>query len=80
MTQPDVNQLKQEPDVDGLIQALKHESPYVSAPAARALGEPGDPRAVDPLIDLLDNSWLVATRGCAIDSLGDLGETRAIPL
>ncbi len=74
-----VQKLIDDKNVDGLIVALKHEHPYVSAPAARALGEMRCKEAIEPLIHVLEDSWDEATRGNAIDSLGDLGDPRAIP-
>jgi HEAT repeat protein len=51
---------------------------YVGAAAAYALGTIGDPRAVDPLINVAGDpsrDWLV--RGQAIWALGELGDERA---
>ena len=43
-------------EVDDFISHLKDEDPGVRAEAAKALGNIGDPRAVDPLILALNDS------------------------
>jgi hypothetical protein len=49
---PDVKNLEQNNDVEGLIKALGYKEDYeVRCNAADALGRIGDPRAVQPLID-----------------------------
>jgi HEAT repeat protein len=56
--------------------------PHVRMSAAQALGQLGDPPAVDPpavdpLIDVLqDNHWEV--RSCAAEALGNIGDLRAV--
>ncbi len=47
---PNVEKMKAKKDVEGLIKALRHEGDFVYSYAADALGEIGDPRAVEPLI------------------------------
>ena len=45
--------------------------------AAQALGEIGDPRAVEPLINALnDRDWIV--RGASAEALGKIGDPRAV--
>lgn len=64
-------------EVDRYIQQLKDSNREVRAEAAKALGELGDPRAVDPLIPLLkDEVKLVRAR--AAEALGTLGDMRAV--
>jgi len=63
-------------EVDGLIFALSIPSKYQMT-AAKLLGEIGDPRAVDPLIDALqDEDWQV--RAEAATALGKIGDAKAI--
>ena len=51
---PDIKKMEKEKDVEGLIEALRHEDNYyVRIDAAKALGEIGDKRAVEPLIQAL---------------------------
>jgi HEAT repeat protein len=59
--------------VDGLLQLLRHPAPLTRSPAARLIGLTGDPRALAPLLELLqlDRQWLV--RLWAAKGLGDLG-------
>jgi len=62
-------------EVDNLILDLKYGSDDVRKDAVVALGESGDPRAVDPLIDAL-NDWVV--REVAARALGKIGDPKAV--
>lgn len=64
--------------VDALISALS-EGNYNTLVywVARALGELGDKRAVEPLIEMLKHPYIDA-RTAAADSLGRLGDERAL--
>jgi HEAT repeat protein len=53
MGKPDTEKMKAERDVEGLIKALKDENGFVPVNAAKALGEIGDTRAVEPLTEAL---------------------------
>jgi HEAT repeat protein len=44
-----------------------------------ALGKIGDPRAVQPLLDMVDQSGPPSLRGGAIYALGDIGDRAALP-
>jgi HEAT repeat protein len=70
---PNVNKLKQKQDIGKLIKALNYDNASVRGAAAKALGEIGDPRAVEPLIAALkdDHSNVRAT---AANWLGKFGE------
>jgi PBS lyase HEAT-like repeat len=46
------------------------------APLVSIMGRMGDQRAVDPLIDMLENEW---GHDSAVQALGKLGDPRAIP-
>src|SRR5439155_12505080 len=61
-----------------LIAALKTEDPAVRKVATAALGETGDPRAVDPLIAVMQADTEYAVRTAAATSLGQLKSQRAI--
>ena len=50
----DINELMKQKDVDEVINALEDEDWGMRWYAVRALGDIGDPRAVEPLINLLD--------------------------
>lgn len=52
--------------------------PAEAIPAIDALGESGDPRAVEPLIALLKRSNDLAVKIHACDALGRIGDPRAI--
>jgi HEAT repeat protein len=65
-------------DEPTLIAALGDEDSSVRADAAEALGELGDPQAVDPLIAVLDDED-VFVRLAAVEALGKIGEASAVP-
>lgn len=70
---PDVERLRAEADVPGLVKALRHRVPRVRASAASALGEVGDARALEPLLSALaDRDASVWT--AAHSALGNLSE------
>ena len=81
---PNVEKLKEEKDIEGLIDALgyrkesvKVEHAVVRENAADALGEIGSKRAVEPLIKTLqDKAWGV--QYTAIEALGNIADPRAI--
>jgi HEAT repeat protein len=53
---PNVQELKTQGDIDGLIEALNYPDDHnIRLAAASALGKVGDSRAVDPLITALDD-------------------------
>ncbi len=52
--------------------------PAEAVPAIDALGESGDPRAVEPLIDLLKRSRDLTIKIHVCDALGHIGDPRAI--
>lgn len=64
--------------VDPLIEALKHDYYWgVRVQSAIALGKIGDTRAVDPLIEALNNKKPGVRFGAA-EALGEIGDTRAV--
>jgi HEAT repeat protein len=72
--------------VDPLIRAMTSEISPVDSPsyrfkgyAALVLGEIGDPRAVDPLIDTLRSSSSITRQGAAT-ALGEIGDPRAVDM
>lgn len=76
-----LGQIRNSEAVPCLIRALDG-SDYLCTCAAGALGEIGDPRAVLPLIELLQNpkkGWVA--RGAAAVALGEMGESaeKALP-
>jgi len=64
--------------VDALAAALKAEPSVVRKAAAAALGETGDVRAVDPLIEVMQADPEYAVRTAAATALGQLKNQRAI--
>lgn len=75
---PNVERLKAKRDLRGLIKVLGYErGQWVRKDSARALGELGDARAVEPLIIALkDKDEFVVSE--AAEALGKLGDTRAV--
>jgi HEAT repeat protein len=79
--------MKAQRDINGLIRALKHKSDDTARDkevagrirhgAAKALGEFGEPRAVEPLIALLINDYN-NVRAAVAEALGRIGDPRAI--
>ncbi|MBW7863189.1 MAG: HEAT repeat domain-containing protein [Candidatus Hydrogenedentes bacterium] len=67
-------------EVEPHLRALQAKSAEVRLKAARALGQLGDPRAVQPLIQTLGDPDTPVRRAAvsALESLGQLGERRAI--
>jgi HEAT repeat protein len=62
-----------------LIACLKIKEGSLNESAAEALGDLGDPRAIDPLIALLaekDLNWMVCEE--VVKALGKIGDTRAV--
>jgi HEAT repeat protein len=72
---PDIDELIESGDVDGLINELRGVSWRMRA--AVALGEIGDPRAVEPLIAALGDENL-NVRIDAAKALGKIGDPRAV--
>src|SRR6266567_4776155 len=64
--------------VDALASALKNEVSAVRKGAAIALGETGDVRAVDPLIEVMQADPEYGVRTAAATALGQLKSQRAI--
>lgn len=59
---PNIKKMKAKGDVEGLIEALKHKDWRVQWDAAEALGEVGDARAVEPLIQALKDVYFVESK------------------
>ena len=75
---PNIDKLNANRDVPGLIKALGYQKdPYgdMHRAAAKALGQIGDPRAVEPLIVVLKDELVRIT---AIEALGAIGDPRAV--
>jgi len=68
-----INGMKAAHDVRGLIRLLNHKDPDVQYESAAALGDIGNPIAVDPLIAALKNDEFSGVRWKAAESLSKLG-------
>jgi len=66
--------------VPELIAALEHEDSNVRRLAASALGKLRDPRAVRPLLILLEREERPQVRQYAVKALGRIGDPQARPL
>ena len=68
-----------EPDIEGAIQLLRSsEDAQIRQFVAYLLGQTGDSRAVEPLIDALQDDH-VGVRGAAANALGTIGDQDVIP-
>jgi len=65
---------------DKLINALRHPVPSKAALAAQILGRLGNPRAVEPLLEVFARTRDPEVQEAAIHALGELGDPRAIAL
>jgi HEAT repeat protein len=72
-----IAQMREEKDVEGLVEALRHGNRFVRENAANALGDISDVAAVDPLIKALEhgNEYV---RENAAEALGKIGDIRAV--
>jgi HEAT repeat protein len=68
----------QQPDVEGAIGLLQSPDAQVRQMAAYLLGQTRDPRALEPLIDALQDEH-VGVRGAAANALGTIGDSSAVP-
>jgi len=68
-----IPKMKSARDVKGLIRLLSHKDPDIQYEAAGALGDIGDPRAVEPLITALKNDEFSGVRWKAAESLARIG-------
>jgi len=69
---PDIEKMKRNRDVQGLVRALKYKDSGVRAAAILALGEMGEP-AVIPLIEALKDKDRYVQGGAAV-ALGKIGK------
>lgn len=67
-----------QPDVEGAIGLLKSPDSQVRQMVAYLLGQTRDSRAIEPLIDALQDEH-VGVRGAAANALGTIGDPSAIP-
>ena len=65
-----------EPAVEPLIKALKDANSEIRQRAANALGFLGDIRAVEPLIEVLNDTTIIQSN--AAGALGKIGDARAV--
>ena len=74
---PNPEQLAEEGDVEGLIEALDSNDVVTRQDAAMALAEVGDERAVPALIEALEDEDEFV-RALAANALGEIGDERAV--
>jgi hypothetical protein len=74
MTTPPDNQ----PDIEGAIRLLQSPDVQLRQFVAYLLGRAGDARAIEPLIDALQDEH-PGVRGAAANALGALGDESAVP-
>src|SRR5688572_27964864 len=68
----------QTPDIEGAIRLLKSPDVQLRQFVAYLLGRAGDARAIEPLIDTLQDDH-PGVRGAAANALGALGDETAVP-
>lgn len=73
--EPDVRQMQDSGDIDGLIKALKHHKEQVRRQAAEALGRLKGARSIDPLLEAL-NDRSDEVRGEVLGALGGMWNDR----
>lgn len=66
------------PNIEDAIALLHSPDVQLRQCIAYLLGQAGDPRAIDPLLDRLDDEH-VGVRGAAANALGQMGDPRAVP-
>jgi HEAT repeat protein len=66
------------PDIEGAIGLLSSSDSQLRQFVAYLLGQARDPRAIEPLIDALQDEN-VGVRGAAANALGNIGDSAAIP-
>ncbi|MGD2089209.1 MAG: HEAT repeat domain-containing protein [Candidatus Aminicenantes bacterium] len=77
ITKEKIKKWEEKGKVKKLIKALKDIDIYIRRSAAAALGEIGDPKAVDPLIEALkDKGNLV--RDSTVNALGKIGDPKVV--
>jgi len=67
------------PDIEGAIRLLSEsDDSQLRQFVAYLLGQAGDPRSIEPLIDALQDDH-VGVRGAAANALGTIGSAEAVP-
>jgi HEAT repeat protein len=75
-----VDDLRNEKDIPGLIKALGHTDLDVQYMAVEALGDLKDPAAIPPLVDLLSKDQYSAVRWKSAEALAKIGKDSVEPL
>jgi HEAT repeat protein len=73
ITSVNVRKLQENHDVRGLVHALDHKDPAIQYQAVEALGELGDPAAVEPLAQALRGDEYSGVRWKAAEALAKIG-------
>ena len=74
----DLNHNDETPDIEGAIKLLKSPDEQIRQFTAYLLGQTGDPRVIEPLIETLADEH-IGVCGAAANALGRIGDDRAIP-
>ncbi|MBZ0297971.1 MAG: HEAT repeat domain-containing protein [Anaerolineae bacterium] len=74
MTHQDTNK----PDIEGAIRLLKTADDDIRQYIAYLLGQTGDPRVIEPLIEALQDAH-IGVCGATANALGSMGDPRAVP-
>jgi hypothetical protein len=73
ITSVNVRRLREDHDVRGLVRALGHKDPAIQYQAVEALGDLGDPAAVEPLAEALRGDEYSGVRWKAAEALAKIG-------
>lgn len=74
---PNIPELEANRDIKALIELLNTDLDEVRIDSVKALGNIGDPIAVKPLINVLENNYYKDIGSYAADSLGEIGDSTA---
>jgi HEAT repeat protein len=72
LVKTNVEEMKADKDVQGLMRAMKRREVWLRRDAALALGEVGDPRSTDVLVEALKDKNK-DVRSAAAEALGKMG-------
>jgi HEAT repeat protein len=75
----DLERMRASGDIDGLVKVIQNGEYKLRDVAAEILGECGDERCIDPLINMLREGRFGYIRGAAARALGHLQANKAVP-
>jgi HEAT repeat protein len=79
LNREDLERMHASGDIDGLVKVIQNGEYKLRDVAAEILGECGDERCIDPLINMLREGRFGYIRGAAARALGRLQANKAVP-